>query len=70
MSDEADKRARLDLQVNLLAEKETTMMLQMLQDISRHLGLRTRSTIELQGLAKETKVEDLARKLEVALPSE
>lgn len=69
MSDEADKRAQLDLQVNLLAEKEATMILQMLQDISQHLGL-TRSTIELQDLIKETKVEELAQKLEAALPSE
>jgi uncharacterized membrane protein len=35
MSREADKRAQLDLQVNLLAEKEATMILRMLQEISQ-----------------------------------
>ena len=70
LSQEADKRAQLDLQVNLLAEKETTMILRMLQDISERLGVRGSSTKELRDLIKETKVEELAKKLEETLPSE
>ena len=70
LSQEADKRAQLDLQVNLLAEKETTMILRMLQDISERLGVTGASTKELRDLLKETKVDELAEKLEEALPSE
>ncbi len=70
MSQEADKRAQLDLQVNLLAEKETTAILRMLQDISEHLGVTGSSTKELRELIKETKLNELADKLEEALPSE
>jgi uncharacterized membrane protein len=70
LSQEADKRAQLDLQVNLLAEKETTMILRMLHDISERLGVTGASTKELRDLLKETKVDELAEKLEKVLPSE
>jgi uncharacterized membrane protein len=70
MSQEADKRAQLDLQVNLLAEKETTVILRMLKDISEHLGVRGSSTKELGDLLKETNLDELAGKLEQALPSD
>jgi uncharacterized membrane protein len=70
LSQEADKRSQIDLQVNLLAEKETTMILRMLQDISERLGVTGASTKELRDLLKETKVDELAEKLEEALPSE
>jgi uncharacterized membrane protein len=70
MSREADKRAELDLQVNLLAEKEATMILRMLQEISQRLGVTGRTTKDLQDLLKETKIDELAEKLDGALPSE
>jgi uncharacterized membrane protein len=70
MSQEADKRAQLDLQVNLLAEKETTLILRMLKDMSEQLGVSGSSTNELRELLKETDVDELAEKLEQALPSE
>ena len=70
MSQEADKRAQLDLQINLLAEKEATMTLRMLQEISEHLGITGSAKKDLQALLKETKIEELANKLEEALPSE
>jgi uncharacterized membrane protein len=69
MSQEADKRAQLDLQVNLLAEKETTMILQMLAEISDKLGVDKPLREDLKELLKETRVDDLAKKLEEALPS-
>jgi uncharacterized membrane protein len=70
MSREADKRAQLDLQVNLLAEKETTTILRMLQGISKHLGVDGSATEDLHELLEETRVDELAEKLEDALPSE
>ena len=70
MSREADKRAELDLQVNLLAEKEATMTLRMLQEISGHLGLSGEASKDIEELLKETKVEELSEKLESVLPSD
>ena len=69
MSHQADKRAHLDLQINLLAEQEATMMLQMLQRICRHLGLETEtSDEEVRQLIKETDVHTLVNELEKKLP--
>ena len=67
---EADKRAQLDLQVNLLAERETTMILQMLERISEKLGIPESRREDLLQLLKETRVEELAKKLDQALPTE
>ena len=39
MTMQADRRAHLDLQVNLLAEQEATAMVRMLERITLHLGL-------------------------------
>jgi uncharacterized membrane protein len=68
MSRQADKRAELDLQINILAEKEATMILRMLQEISKRLDLKGPAGDDIQELLKETKVEELAKKLEGALP--
>ena len=70
MSQEADKRAELDLQVNVLAERETTMILRNLRDIAAHLGIKSAASRELVELLKETKLDELSDKLEKALPSE
>jgi uncharacterized membrane protein len=39
MSLKADQRSHLDLQINLLAEREATKVIQLLQRISKHLGI-------------------------------
>lgn len=39
MAAAADKRADLDLQINLLAEHEVTKLVAMVSEISRHMGL-------------------------------
>ena len=70
MTHEADRRAELDLQVNLLAEKEATMVLRMLRDIASHLGVKGSASKELLELLKETRVDELSDKLERGLPSE
>ena len=70
MSQQADKRAHLDLQVNLLAEQEATMMLKMLQRICHHLGLEEEFfDEEVQQLVKKTDVHTLVNELEKELPS-
>ena len=61
----ADQRSHLDLQIDLLAEREMTAMLQLLQDIARHLNVNTSVTPEqLRDLAKKTDVHDLTKKIE------
>jgi uncharacterized membrane protein len=69
MSKREDMRAHLDLQINLLSEREMTLVLQLLQRISTRLGVRL-STEEIDELAEETSVEALASELRASLPEE
>ena len=69
MSQRADDRAHLDLQVNLLAEREMTLLLEMVQGISQKLGVRT-SQKELPELLTETSVEAMATELQKAMDPE
>ena len=69
MSQEADRRARLDLEINILAERETTMILRMLNEISGHLKVDGNTRSELEELLEETRIDELAQKLDDALPS-
>ncbi len=69
MSRRADVRANLDLQINLLTEREITLVLQMLQVIGTRLGIEENSQPqEFQELSTETAVEDLATQLQEKLP--
>jgi len=71
MSKRADSRAHLDLQINLLAEKEMTMVLQMLQHIGAKVGVRDRQLErELDDLTDETPVEMVAQEIEEKLSRE
>jgi len=67
MMKRTDQRAHLDLRINLLAEREMTLVLQMLQDISTRLGIQAESE-EIRELAEETSVEALATVLREKLP--
>jgi uncharacterized membrane protein len=62
---QAEMRARLDLQVNMLAEQEATKMLQMLRAICGRLGMEgvTRD-MELREMVETTCVASLAQELE------
>jgi uncharacterized membrane protein len=69
MSKRSDRRNDLNLQIDLLAEREATMMLQMLQQICAHLGLEeVGDGAEVRELIRDTKVESIARELEEKLP--
>ena len=62
---QADKRGHLDLQIDLLAEREMTAMLQLLQDIARHLDVQTTVTPEqLRDLMKKTDLRRLTNRME------
>lgn len=71
MARQADQRGHLDLQINLLAEREMTAVLQLLQDIVRHLNVKTSVTPEeLRDLMNKTDVPGLAMRVEeLAEPS-
>ena len=61
MSKQADKRAKLDLQINLLDEQETTIILRMVQKISNHLGLKDEIETGVTGLCEETDINTVAK---------
>jgi len=67
MSERADRRGHLDLQINLLTEQEVTRVLQMLQAINRHLGLKDVADAETAELSKDTAVENLGKELRANL---
>ena len=55
---QADLRANLDLQIDLLVEREMTAVLQLLKDIASHLDVDTSVTTDkLSDLIKKTDVK-------------
>lgn len=66
MTQDADRRALLDLQINMLAEQESTATLQMLEKICKHLGITFKPEEETQ-LAADTDIAELAKTLEEKL---
>jgi uncharacterized membrane protein len=72
MSRQSDHRDHLDLQVDLLAEQEMTVMLRMLRRISDHLGIPPeRSEVErADQLTQQTNIHDLMETIRRELPDE
>ena len=71
MAHQADRRAHLDLQINLLAEQENTMMLRMLESLCEQQGIPTDSlNKEVRSLFEKTDLHGLMRELEKQLPDE
>jgi uncharacterized membrane protein len=64
MTKEADKRAHLDLQINMLDEQETTMILRMVQKITKHLGLDEEAETSNNNLCEETDISTVAKIIE------
>ena len=62
---QADKRSHLDLQIDLLAEREMTAVLQLLQNLARHLKVQTTVTPEqLRDLMMKTDLRRLTNRME------
>jgi uncharacterized membrane protein len=59
----SERRNHLDLQINLLAEKEATSILKILREIAEHLKIDVSADAEHEELAKDTAVESIARDL-------
>jgi uncharacterized membrane protein len=69
MSKRSEIRNQLNLQVDLLAEREATKMLQMLRAICDHMGLESESQQpEVKQLAEDTSVDVLAQELRKKMP--
>lgn len=66
MARQSDRRAHLDLQVNLLAEQESTETLRLVKHIADRLGVSTGSADDT--LAVETDLEHLVSTMDEALP--
>lgn len=59
ISDEAERRADLDLHIGLLTEHELTRVLQMLDAVQDKLGIENDEDSELADLEMETRPEDV-----------
>ena len=71
MSRQSNQRAHLNLQISLLAEQETTKLLQKVQSIVDRLGIEDpERDPEIRRLAEDTHLEVLAEELRKKLPGE
>lgn len=66
LENQAHRRAAIDLQINLLAEREMTSVLKTVAAIARHLGANAGTDEELDDLIKRTDVKAVAESLEAA----
>jgi uncharacterized membrane protein len=65
MARQSERRSHLDLQVAMLSEQELTTILQMLQKLCQHMGVKVDSSKqEVQSFIKTTDVHKLASELE------
>ena len=64
LSDTADRRAEMDLQIGLLAAHEITRVLQMLDAIQDKLGIENDADSELADLEMETRPEDVLAEID------
>jgi uncharacterized membrane protein len=71
MTRQADKRAHLDLQIDMLAEQELTVMLYLLRRLceKQHIELTDGWARRLDCLLKDTDVQQVAANLDADLPS-
>lgn len=69
MSALEDRRSHLDLQINLLTEKEVTKLIQMVDQIAAKIGVNAADD-ETRELGKITAIGDLSHELEQAQPGE
>lgn len=63
---QADRRARLDLQINMLAEQEITHLAKMVAEIQKHLGIEHADDDETEEVLTPISVEELAQAVDVA----
>ncbi len=67
---QADARSHLDLQINLLAEQESTKMLQMLRSLCEFHKLGIARDEEIEALIQPTQPKELLKDLQDKLPAD
>ena len=65
LSEEADRRAELSLQIGLLTEHEVTRILRMLDAVQDKMGIENDEDIELAQLELATKPEDVLAEIDM-----
>jgi uncharacterized membrane protein len=70
MSRQANQRAHLNLQISLLAEQETTRLLQEVRRIADRLGIDKADDDEIEHMSQHTHLTTLVEKLEESLPDD
>ena len=60
----SERRAHLDLQIDMLAEQENTKMIELLEKVACKVGVEVRDDEEIQALAEAVKPEHLARQID------
>lgn len=63
---QSDRRAKVDLQVNLIAEQEITKIMSLVAELHAHLGLSGADDEELKQMRRETRVGHLAAAVDEA----
>ena len=63
---QADRRAKVDLQVDLISEREVTKLLDMVSHIRDHLGIHDDDDQELKDMQEATRVEKIVDAMDVA----
>lgn len=63
LANEADKRHKLDLQINLLAERESTAMLRLLEKMAVRLNIPEDDLDEVKKLSTDTDPADLLEQI-------
>jgi len=61
---DADHRAHVNLQVNMLAEQEMTVVLRMLGRLCEHFQIEMPTPHEIEDLARDTDIHEVAERLE------
>ena len=64
MTREADRRAKLDLQIDMLAEQELTAILRSVVALAEHSGVDVTGVVpQFRELTSDTRIDRLARRL-------
>jgi uncharacterized membrane protein len=64
MSELADRRADLDLQVSLLAEHEITRLIHLVDELSRHMGVKKEADPHLEELKRDVAPEKVLQEMD------
>ncbi len=63
---QADRRAKINMQVDILAEQESTKIMTMLAELQEHLGMHPSGDPELAALSRPTRIARLADAIDEA----